>query len=68
MLPKVSALAGKSESERLGAEGITRLTLPMPAIYKQLGFKVTPEFTMNSVNTPFWFTGVFFGVYSRCNS
>ena len=40
MMLKVSALAAKRESERLGAEGITTLTVPMPAIYKQLGFKV----------------------------
>jgi hypothetical protein len=37
IMPKVSALAGKSEVEQLG-------TVTMPGIYKQLAFKVTPEF------------------------
>ena len=43
-MPKVSALAGKCENEQPGAERIIRLKMPVPGIYKQLAFKVTPEF------------------------
>jgi hypothetical protein len=44
IMPKVSALSEKCENEQAGAECITRLKLPLPGIYKQLAFKVTPEF------------------------
>jgi len=43
-MPKESILAEKYGNEQPGAECITRLELPVPGIYKQLAFKVTPEF------------------------
>lgn len=44
IMPKVSTLAEKCEDEQPGAECIIRLKSPLPGIYKQLAFKVTPEF------------------------
>ena len=43
-MPKVSTLVEKCENVQPGAECITGLKLPVPGIYKQLAFKVTPEF------------------------